>query len=181
MSSVDRTSLRIWRGGAVRTPTRRHFRAVGDATLCACPFCGHARASARHFWQECLRLDAMRSELELEFGIQPAWWMAQPACTSKSGWVTTHAHVNAAQRVRMQIASCRLGIAIIGLDPVAALPPAAAASTSEPAFPAIATSLACGCLSPPCMCTCTSTSLPPSSLGVGVKVVPRRVTGKRAP
>ena len=25
LSSVDRTSLRIWSGGAVRTPTRRHF------------------------------------------------------------------------------------------------------------------------------------------------------------
>ena len=179
MFSVDRTSLRIWRGGAVRTPTRWHFRAVGNAKLCACPFCGHARASARHFWQECHRLDAMRSELELEYGIQTAWWLAQPACTSKSGWVTTHAHVNAAQRVRMQIASCRLGIAIIGLDPVAALLPAAA-SASELAFLAIATSFACGCISPSCLCSSTSSSLPPS-LGLGILNIRRRVTGKRAP
>ena len=148
----------------------------------------------------------MRSELELEYGIQPAWWMAQPACTSKSGWVTTHAHVNAAQRVRMQIASCRLGIAIIWLDPVAALPPAAA-SASEPAAPVPATNLATSSGSFPGVNTSSaaplcsapklsavyvhiapaddpalgaSSSLLSSSLGVSV-IIPRRVTGKRAP
>ena len=150
LSSDDRTSLRIWRGGAVRTPTRRHFRAGGDMKLCACPFCGHARASARHFWQECPRLDAMRHELEVEYGILPAWWGAQPSCTSKSGWVTTRAHESPIQRARMQIAACRLGIAIIGLDPVSALPPAAAAAGTP-------------------------------SLGIGLPLVRRRISCKRAP
>ena len=57
--------------------------------------------------------NAMRAELEAEFGIQVAWWGQQPACTSKSGWITLGAHPKADKRVSFQIAACRLGFAIM--------------------------------------------------------------------
>ena len=104
----ERTLLRIYRGGAIRTPTRRH-RCVEQR---ACPFCMSPNASARHYWQDCMRFNAMRAELEAEFGIQ-AWWGQQPACTSKSGWFTLGAHPKADKRVSFQIAACRLGLAVM--------------------------------------------------------------------
>ena len=69
LSRVDLTSLRNWHDGAVRTRTRLHFRAGRNEALCACPYCGHARASARNFWEECPRFDCIRSALELEVSI----------------------------------------------------------------------------------------------------------------
>ena len=46
----DRLWLRVWRGGAIRTPSRRHR---GEAGLQSCPYCAFPHASARHFWQNC--------------------------------------------------------------------------------------------------------------------------------
>ena len=54
----ERTLLRIFRCGAIRTPTRRYRHA--DQT--GCPFCCCPNASARHFWQDCSRFNAMRAE-----------------------------------------------------------------------------------------------------------------------
>ena len=105
----ERTMIRVYRCGAIRTPTRRHRH----ADLTGCPFCSCPCASARHFWQDCGRFSAMRAELEAEFGIQAAWWGQQPACTSKTGWVTLNAHASSKQRVAMQIAACKLGLAIM--------------------------------------------------------------------
>ena len=52
-------------------------------------------------------------KLKAEFGIQAAWWGQQPACTSKSGWITLGAHPKADKRVSFQIAACRLGLAVM--------------------------------------------------------------------
>ena len=57
----ERTLLRIFRCGAIRTPTRRH-RCVEQH---ACPFCMFPNASARHYWQDCMRFNVMRAELEI--------------------------------------------------------------------------------------------------------------------
>ena len=107
----DRRLLRIWRGGCARTPTRTaHRTRVEDAK---CIWCDHPFASARHFWQECVKFRPLRRELEDEFGINPEWWRQQPSCTSKSGWITTSAAPEAARRAELQMAACRLGIAIL--------------------------------------------------------------------
>ena len=59
----ERTLLRIFRCGAIRTPTKR----LRDMEMRACPFCMFPNASARHYWQECDRFKAIRIELEAEF------------------------------------------------------------------------------------------------------------------
>ena len=109
----ERTLLRIFRCGAIRTPTRRH-RSMEQRP---CRFCMFPNASARYYWQECDRFNAIRIELGAEFGIQAAWWGQQRACTSKSGWVTLNAHASADKRVVCQIAACRLGLAIMQAMP----------------------------------------------------------------
>ena len=47
----ERTLLRFYCDGAIRTPTRRH-RCVEQR---ACPFCMSPNASARHYLQYCMR------------------------------------------------------------------------------------------------------------------------------
>ena len=111
----DRRCLRIWRGGAIYTPTRRYSSRAGQSedVRAACSWCGHTRASARHFWQDCVHYEAIRCDLEVEYGIPKVWWRRQPRCTSKTGWITLSAARDAATRAAMQVAACRLGIAIV--------------------------------------------------------------------
>ena len=45
LSSHERTLVRIYRCGAIRTPTKRHRQ----SELAGCPFCSSPCASARHF------------------------------------------------------------------------------------------------------------------------------------
>ena len=113
LSFCDKVRLRIYRCGAIRTPTRRHR--IAEQRVC--PFCMFPDASARHFWQDCDRFSATRTALCIEFGIQATWWGQQPACTSKSGWITLGAHPKADKRVSFQIAACRLGLAIMQAMP----------------------------------------------------------------
>ena len=63
LSFNDKVLLRIYRCGAIRTPTRRHR--VPEQR--ACPFCMFPDASARHFWQDCDRFSATRTDLCIEF------------------------------------------------------------------------------------------------------------------
>jgi len=51
----DSVLLRIWRCGAVRTPTRTRHRSLNNEAKCA--WCDCLQASARHFWQECPRFE----------------------------------------------------------------------------------------------------------------------------
>ena len=120
LDEEEKTRLRVWRGGATSTPTRRFSCRRGqtsDDPRAACRWCSHPRASARHFWQECPRFNALRGELEVEHDVPKNWWRVQPSCTSKTGWITLSAAKEAAKRAEFQIAACRLGIAIARLSP----------------------------------------------------------------
>ena len=106
--------LGIWRHGAVWTPTRRHFDRGPCAHLMVCR-CGHPHASARHYWAECPKLSGLRDILSAKYSIPDGWWLQQPRCTSKTGWITFGAATTAARRVELQIAACRMGIAIVSI------------------------------------------------------------------
>ena len=102
--------LRVFRGGAIKTPTRRYWQRGAPAQL-ACR-CGHATASARHYFSECPLFADLRRQLGREYSIPPAWWASQPRITSKSGWITCSAGSNVVIRAQRQVAACRLGIEI---------------------------------------------------------------------
>ena len=112
LSAAARTHLDIFRGGAVKTQSRRYWN--HGRACCQCS-CGHAVASSRHLFQECPRLDADRRRLQQHYGLAPAFWTNVPRCTSKSGWITMSASPCAVTRVRMQIAACALGLVIVPL------------------------------------------------------------------
>ena len=99
--------LRIWRGGAVKTRTRRWYGQEAY-TQCSC-----GAASALHLFSQCPQLEAKRASLSRRFGIPREWWAAQPRVTSKSGWIIRGAGVDEASRVQRQIAACELGVAIV--------------------------------------------------------------------
>ena len=113
LGRFDAILLSVWRGGAVCTPTRRRGPAAPGGA-CVCPFgCGHAQASARHFWAECPRFAGRRYELGRQLRVAPAWWGAQPRVTSKSGWITKAAGGSVRRRADLQVMACRLGIDIM--------------------------------------------------------------------
>ena len=113
LNSAERRDLRIWRGGAIGTPTRRLWRPGSNSDV-LCPWCGAQKPSARHMFAECPRFSAIREELQLEYCVQADWWALQPAVTSKTGWITFAAHPCAKTRGLMQVAACRLGVAMVG-------------------------------------------------------------------
>jgi hypothetical protein len=100
--------LRVWRGGAVRTRTRRWRDAAQQCAFCPC-----RHASARHLWADCPRFDAKRVELQLNVGVAPAWWAEQPRCTAASGWITVGAGPTLRRRAELQVAACRLALKIM--------------------------------------------------------------------
>jgi hypothetical protein len=104
---TDAQALKVWRGGAVFTPTRRWIRR--NDSLSHCPWCPAERASARHFFAECPRLAGRRSELEASYGIAPEWWGAQARAVSKTGWLPL------GSTVQQMIAANALGVAIAQL------------------------------------------------------------------
>ena len=53
--------LRIWRGGAAKTPTRMRCK--------GCFWCEEECASARHVFEECPRFDGVRAEVMEEHSI----------------------------------------------------------------------------------------------------------------
>ena len=133
----ERSMLSIWRGGAVKTRTRLHFKeaqgasekaaavARGDVSargtpvrpgvlkLIQCSFGCKAEESARHLWAECPRYEGCRKALEEEYNIPPSWWEEQPRCTACTGWITLGSAPTRPQRSARQVAACRLGIAIV--------------------------------------------------------------------
>ena len=113
LSNEQRKDLRLWRGGAVPLPTRRHWRRKLGQLDVPCPWCDSTRPSARHMFVECCRFRPLRREHEAEFRIPPAWWQSQPEGTTKSGWITFNAARVGERRAALQVAPCKLGICIV--------------------------------------------------------------------
>jgi len=108
LATAQRGALRTWRSGALATPTRM-CKSTGSSS---CPFCAAEHASARHFWQDCGKYVDLRASLAQEFSLDDGWWHHQPACTSKSGWVTLQSASTLEGRVACSIAASRLGMQI---------------------------------------------------------------------
>ena len=120
LNKLERSKLAVWRGGATRTRTRRHFQGhrvqlSRNPRLCACEWCPHPASSARHLFAECPRLQAERTAITAELGLAPNWFSSLPRVTCKTGWVCISASPDPEIRVKIQIASCRLGICIAEL------------------------------------------------------------------
>ena len=107
---LDATALRLWRAGAVGSPTR-HAHKI--RCLPTCIFCGAHLGSLRHLWQDCPRWTTERTALALELGVALRWWADQPRVTSKSGWITFGAADTTKARAGLQIMTCRLGILVV--------------------------------------------------------------------
>jgi hypothetical protein len=60
----------------------------------------------------------MRRRLNDEYGIPGGWWGAQPRCTAKTGWIVLDAARTPERRAILQVAACRLGLAIVEEVPV---------------------------------------------------------------
>ena len=106
----DATALRLWRAGAVGSPTR-HAHRIGCLPVCI--FCGARLGSLRHLWQDCPRWARERAALALDFDVPLRWWTDQPRVTSKSGWITFGAADTTHQRAKLQVMTCRLGILVV--------------------------------------------------------------------
>ena len=112
LTGESRRLLSVWRGGAIATPTRR-WTGRGSPEQTECQFCRFDRASARHWWAECPRFDEDRGRLQMEYRIPRDWWVRQPRCTAKSGWVTLGAAAAPERRAALQVAACVLGMRIL--------------------------------------------------------------------
>ena len=115
LSPTHRTFLRIWRGGAVKTRSRRWYHSRQNGFHHVRCECGAAVSSARHLLAECPRLQDLRDSLQELHGLPAGWFAAQPRITAKSGWVTAGAGPTHRDRVQAQIAACTVGIAIAEL------------------------------------------------------------------
>ena len=58
----------------------------------------------------------VREALQSEHSIPDGWWLAQPAITAKSGWISHLAARTIDTRASMQVATCKLGIAIMKVN-----------------------------------------------------------------
>ena len=101
-------ALRLWRGGAVVSPTR--LVRARDPT---CPFCHHEWASARHLFADCPHFEDDRKALQLKAGFDAGWWSRQPAYVLKSGWITFDAAASLGGRTKAAIAANHLGATIV--------------------------------------------------------------------
>ena len=110
LSNHERQLLLYWRCGAIRTPSRRHRYNEEQAK---CPYCNVDNASARHFFAECPRLRAARRTIQSAHNLPHDWFNQQPRITAKSGWITTRAADTKERRAELQVAACKMGIAII--------------------------------------------------------------------
>lgn len=70
LSRAETTALAIWRGGAIRTPTRRYRQAGIDT---GCRWCDEPLASAHHFFTTCPHFANTRTNLQRKHRIQPTW------------------------------------------------------------------------------------------------------------
>ena len=108
LSSFQSLLLRICRGGTVFTPTRRYQENSGP-----CPFCKAPVPSMRHFWADCPRFQSVCASIMLEYGLDAAWFSQQPRCTAKTGFITFQASPSPQRREQMQVATCKLALAIL--------------------------------------------------------------------
>ena len=116
LSKIERSKLSVWRGGATRTHTGRHYQGQRiQPSRDVCPWCHHHASSARHMFVECPRLQAERDAITDDLGLAPNWFSGLPRVTFKTGWVCHSASPDPETRVKIQIASCRLGISIAAL------------------------------------------------------------------
>ena len=104
-----RRQLDIYRGGAVRTATRL----CQDGQPCQC--CGEVgvRPNMRHYMVECGAFDTARRRIEREFGVPASFWSQAPRVTTKSGWITMGAAPSQQRRATLQVATCKLGVAVM--------------------------------------------------------------------
>ena len=112
----DKALLAIWRGGATKSATRRHWRPRQlhlSVEKCACLACGYHAGSTHHLFTECPQFHALRQELSRQHQLPIDWFRHQPRVTSKSGWVCQSAAGSLDRRASMQIAAARLGIEIV--------------------------------------------------------------------
>jgi hypothetical protein len=110
------TLWRIFRGGAMWTPTRRWSfgrAGAGPADTEVCRYCGHPHASARHLVVECEGTRQLRDEIGRRYGIAAAWWQQQPRVAVKSGWITRSAARTRARRVQLVLAIGELATEIM--------------------------------------------------------------------
>ena len=111
LPAADKLLLRIWRGGAIHTPTRRWY-GRGDPQQMRCQYCDCQQASARHYWAECPYFESDPQRISAEYNVPRDWWQRQPRVTSKTGWITEGAHPSRLRWGILQVAVCRLGIAV---------------------------------------------------------------------
>ena len=110
----ERTKLRIWRGGAVGSATRRLYRPKRGYTRVDCHLCGAVDdASARHLFARCPAFNAQRVALQRTHNVPAGWWESVPRVTSKTGWVVHTPNLSTAAHASLQVAACKLGIMII--------------------------------------------------------------------
>ena len=76
----------------------------------ACHLCHDLTGDARHLFTECPHFDDLRSSLELEYVIPDGWWLPRLKVTTSTGFITFDAGNSVAERSRLLIASCKLGI-----------------------------------------------------------------------
>ncbi|CAE8591885.1 unnamed protein product [Polarella glacialis] len=109
--------LNVWRHGAIHTATRRwHKPGQCNAHLMVCRLRGAALDSARHRWAECPGYADVWLQLSVAYGISEEWWTAQPRCTAKSGWITRMAAATVEERANLQVAACKMGMAVMELS-----------------------------------------------------------------
>ncbi|CAE8732099.1 unnamed protein product [Polarella glacialis] len=109
--------LKVWRHGAIHTATRRwHKPGQCNAHLMVCRLCGAALDSARHRWAECPGYADVRLQLSVAYGISEESWTAQPRCAAKSGWITRMAAATVEERANLQVAACKMGMAVMELS-----------------------------------------------------------------
>ena len=110
LAAGDIRLLQIFRGGAVRSATRTNSGQAPEL----CHLCGQpVYPSIRHLWAECDSTAELRASVGKTHGIPAAWWKRQPRVTSKTGWVVLSAAHSAERRGVLQVAACKLGIAIL--------------------------------------------------------------------
>ena len=80
LTSAEAARLRLWRAGAVGSPTRHSHRRGFSPQ---CKLCGAPLASTRHLWAECPFFAWDRHQLEEAFRVPATWWSCQPRITAK--------------------------------------------------------------------------------------------------
>ena len=111
LCALDQSRLRIFRGGASKTPTRTH----NATNIARCPYCPAELCSIRHLVTECPKLAEQRAHILRAHNTTQHWLSNQPRISTKSGWITADAHSNGTRRADLQVCLCKLGIAVLAL------------------------------------------------------------------